>query len=670
MSRSRFSVACPGSPPRGLRSHRTLLLLAALSAASAGQAAPSTDLTALSLEQLLDISVVGASKYAQKQSQVAAAVSIVTRADILAFGWRTLDEALASLPGVFTTYDRQYTYVGSRGFGLPGDYNTRVLVTLNGNRLNDPTYDGGPLGRQFPLDMDLIERIEYIPGPGGAVYGQNAMLGVVNVVTRSGAGLGGAEITAAAHQPQRTRNGRISWGGALAGGLDVLVSASGVHSRGADRWLDFGAAGVAGTAAGLDGERVQQFFGRVAQAGWSFEHVYGARRKNDPTGVYLSDPLLPGQYQADTYAVSQLQYDGRFGQDTLALSARLFSGQQRYASDLSYGTLMSFPARSSWRGLELRLLSTALAAHKLMAGLEAQDNTHVDQAVQDAANPANDRLIQSPGFRVGLYVQDEWRVCETLTATLGLRLDRNNLTGTQASPRAALIWQAGPATTLKALYGRAHRAPNANERDYDDGVAQVANPALGGETIDTLELVADHRVGPQLQLRAAAYQWAMRDLITLGIDGASGLTQYQSGAQVKAHGLELSADQGWAWGARLRSSLSAQATRHAGGRGLINSPQLLGKINLSAPLPWAGLRAGYELRYDSRRLSLDGSLLGGYALSNLELSTSALAPGLALSLGLYNLFDKTYAHPGSENNWQNALGQDGRSLRVKASYRL
>ena len=55
-----------------------------------------------------------------------------------------------------------------------------------------------------------------------------------------------------------------------------------------------------------------------------------------------------------------------------------------------------------------------------------------------------------------------------LTATLGLRVDRNDVTGNELSPRAALIWKATPDTTVKALYGRAHRAPNAFERDYDD----------------------------------------------------------------------------------------------------------------------------------------------------------------------------------------------------------
>lgn len=641
-----------------------------LAACGGAHAAHPDDLTSLSLEQLLDVKVVGAAKYEQRQSEVAAAVSVITRREIRSYGWRTLDEALASLPGVHTTYDRQYIYFGARGFGQPGDFNTRVLVTINGNRFNDPTFDSGPLGRQFPFDMDLIERIEFIPGPGGAVYGQNAMFGVINVVTREGADLNGGELAATYQRPQATREGRASWGRKFDNGLDVLVSASGLRSRGEDRFMDFGAAGVSGVAAGLDGERTQQFFGRIAKGAWSFEHVYGDRRKNDPTGAYFSDPLVAGQFQGDAYALTQLQYQDHVIDDTLHVSARLFAGQQRFTSLLSFGTKFSFPARTDWRGFELRLLSTAVSGHKLLFGVEGQDNTRVELAVSDVANPANDSLIRSPGYRVGLFAQDEWRINDVLAATVGLRIDRNDVTGSKSSPRVALIWQATPDTSVKALYGRAHRAPNAYERDYTDGFVQVGNPALQGESIDTLELVAAYRVGQDLAVCGSVYQWTMHNLVTLGIDPASGLTQYQSGEKVKARGLELSADKAWASGARLRGSLSVQDVAYAGGARLLNSPELLGKLNLSAPLPWAGLHAGYELRYESQRLSLDGTDLGGFALSNLQLSTSALAKGLEMSLGIYNLFDKRYAQPGADSNWQNAFEQNGRSVGMRLSHRF
>jgi iron complex outermembrane receptor protein len=444
-----------------------------------------------------------------------------------------------------------------------------------------------------------------------------------------------------------------------------------MRSRGEHRFYDFGAAGVSGVAAGMDGERLEQFFARVARGAWSVDLVHGSRRKDDPTASFFSDPLVSGQFSRDAYTLANLQYAEHFAGDTLQVSGRLFAGRYRFASDLSYGGgWTSFPAEGDWRGTEWRLVSTAMADHKLMLGIEAQDNLRTDQAALDLSNPANDVRVAGSGYRIGLYLQDEWRITPVLIATLGLRADRNKATGTSTSPRAALIWQASADTTFKALYGRAHRAPNSYERDYDDTYSQVANPALKGERIDTVELVADHRVGTDLNLRGAVYQWTMHDIIVLGIDPASGLTQYRSGQAVQARGMELSADKTWTVGARLRGSVSLQDVAYVGGSGLPNSPKLLAKLNLSAPLPWAGLRAGYEVRYDSQRLSLDGTRLGGYTVSNLHMSTEALAKGLELSLTIDNLFGKRYAQPGADTNWQNAFVQDGRAVRAQATYRF
>lgn len=630
-----------------------------------------TDLTSLSLEQLLGVTIVGASKYPQKQSEVAAAVSVITRQEIKAFGWRTLGEALASLPGVYTTYDREVTYLGTRGFGLPGDLTARVLITLNGNRVNDPVYDGGAVGREFPVDLDLIERIEFIPGPGSAVYGQNAMLGVVNVITRNGADLNGTELAWSYQQPQAGREGRLSWGKRLDNELDVLMSVSGLQSPGEDRFFEYGSSGISGVAQGMDRESNQQFFARASRGAWSFDVAHGKRDKHDPTAAYFNDPLVPGQKNSDAYTLAQLQYQDVLANNTWQLSGRLFMGRYRYSGMFSYnGSWFAYPTEGDWHGAEWRLLSTAVADHKLMLGLEAQENVRTDVAALDLSNPANDLRLKNSGYRVGFYAQDEWRLSETLTSTLGMRVDQNNAAASTASPRVALIWQAAPATSFKALLGRAHRAPNVFERDYADGQAQIANSDLRGERMDTRELVVDHRVGRDLSLHASLYQWQMMGLITQVADPLSGLVQFQSGAQVTANGLELSADKTWAAGARLRGSVSAQSVSSANGAALPNSPSVLAKFNFSSPLPAAGWHIAYALHYSSERLSLDGSELGGYAISQLNLGTQALARGLELSLGINNLFDKHYAHPGADTNWQNALAQDGRSVRVNLLYKF
>lgn len=366
------------------------------------------DLEQMSLEQLMNINVVGASKYEQKQQQVAAAVSVITRKDIRTYGWRTLNQALASLPGIHPTYDYQYEYLGTRGFGLPGDFNTRVLITINGNRINDATYDQGPTGRDFPLDIDLIERIEFIPGPGSAVYGQNAMLGVVNIVTRKGADINGAELSASYQTAETMPQERVTLGKQFANGTDALLSFSGLQSRGADHFLEFGDSGIAGIAHRMDGENVKQMFARASHGPLSFDFIYGNRRKDDPTGMFFSDPLVTGQFQRDRRLNTQIQYNDYFLNDTLNVMGRLFLGQYHYDNPMIYGgekTLSTGP--SDWHGAELRLLSTALTDHKLMLGFEYQNNTSITQTFQNFANPDENARVKSSVMRLGVYLQDE-----------------------------------------------------------------------------------------------------------------------------------------------------------------------------------------------------------------------------------------------------------------------
>lgn len=636
--------------------------------------ATAEELADLSLEQLMAVPVVGASKYEQAQDRVAAAVTVITRDEIRSFGWRTLDEALATLPGVHTTYDRQYSYVGVRGFGLAGDYMTRVLVTIDGVRVNEPMYDGAPFGRMLPLDMDLVERIEFIPGPGGAIYGQNAMFGVVNVITRKGAALDGGEFSASWQWPQAARKARVSWGKRLDNELELMVSAAILRSDGDTLWMDFGD-GVRGTVRDQDGERDQEFNLSAHRGPWSFGLAHGDRRKDDPTGVYGTDAFASGTFQGDRYTVAHLGYSAALS-DTLSLSARAFVGDYRYESTLIYsddetGPLpYDYPASAAWHGAELQLVSTAVAGHMLMLGAEYQRNQRIDQNIiyPDEGYLLRDRR---DGYRAGVFVQDEWRLSDGFAATFGLRADHNDLTGTKLSPRLGLIWNASARNTLKLLYGRAHRAPNAYQAFYDEPGFQNANPDLGGEVVDTTELVLDHRASADLHLRASLYRWKIDDLTTYGTD-EDGVGQYQAAGSVESRGLELSATHTWRNGARLRGNVSFQHATDTAGNRVENSPRVLGRVNFSTPLPTLPLRLGMELAYDGKRRSPSGNTVDAYWLSNLHLVADRWIPGAEVSLSVLNLFDEDYAHPsaGAPIHTMDRIAQDGRSLRLKFDYRF
>ena len=132
----------------------------------------------------MNIPVYAASRHEQKSSEAPASVTIVTSEEIRRYGWRTMLDILRSIRGFYASYDRNYSSIGVRGILRPGDYNTRILVLVDGHRVNDMLYGQSGLTYDFPIDVDLIDRVEVVRGPSSSLYGSNAFLAVVNVTTR------------------------------------------------------------------------------------------------------------------------------------------------------------------------------------------------------------------------------------------------------------------------------------------------------------------------------------------------------------------------------------------------------------------------------------------------------------------------------------------------------
>lgn len=209
------------------------LILALPMPASAEEPAAPANLTKLSIEQLLNVEVYSASKFVQKTTEAPASVSIVTAADIRHYGYRTLADILGSVRGLFVTYDRNYQYVGARGFNRPGDYNSRILLLVDGYRINDTLYDTATIGTEFFLDVDLIDRVEVVRGPGSSIYGSDAFFGVVNVITKRGKDFSGAEVSGEVAS-FGTGKARMTYGRQHENGIETLVSASYSDSKGQD----------------------------------------------------------------------------------------------------------------------------------------------------------------------------------------------------------------------------------------------------------------------------------------------------------------------------------------------------------------------------------------------------------------------------------------------------
>ena len=189
-------VTSPGLVRSDLCTQPAVLLVVMLAVSSSAWAQSS--LPDLSLEDLMKLDagqVFGASERLQPVTEAPASVSFITAEEIARYGYRTLADILRGVRGMYVTDDRNFSLIGTRGFAKPGDYNSRILLLVNGHRVNDNVFGQAEIGAEFGLDPAMFERVEIIRGPASSLYGDSAFFAVVNVITRTGASLGGGSVT-------------------------------------------------------------------------------------------------------------------------------------------------------------------------------------------------------------------------------------------------------------------------------------------------------------------------------------------------------------------------------------------------------------------------------------------------------------------------------------------
>lgn len=639
-------------------------LMGSLALAVSAHAHSAEDVAGLSLEDLLKVEVEGASRYLQPLAEAPSSVGVVTAADIKQFGFRDLAEALQSLGGVHQSYDRAYTYLGVRGFGRPGDYNSRILLLVDGGRRNDVLYDQAMVGNEAPVELDWVKRIEFVPGPASSIYGGNALFGIVNTILWSGADLDGSRVTFDAGSGGMARAGVLS-GQLTATGIDWVAGLSAYRRRGDDLYFgEYDIPGVSdGVARGLDGEHSMKFFAKASRGGWQASINLASRNKDVPTAYYGTVFNSPGNFARDRSANLDLSHAATLSADWSHV-ARAYLGYYSYDADYPYvGIVNRDQARAEWWGVDYRATYAGFRDHKLILGAEYRRDGRVLQRNLDVAPLAIRLDNNQSGDTRGIFVQDEWRLSRQWLLNLGLRNDRYSVGEGASSPRVALIFRPASAATVKLMVGRAFRPPNAYERYYGDNITSKANPDLTPEHIRTRELAADYAVSPSLRLKAAHYRYTISDLIDQVVDPADGLLIYRNQTSMQAHGWQLEMETVRSGGWRARANMSWQSVEQAGGVPT-NMPHHLGNLLVDGPVPGFNWTVGVNLQGVGRRNSLVAGV-PGYVTGNLVLRQARPERQGVWSLALYNVGDRRYLDPGAREHAEDALPQDGRQLRVR-----
>ncbi len=643
-----------------------------------GQPTPGgQDLTAISLEELAQVKVFTASRHLEYSEDAPSSVTIITASDIVAYGWRTLADVLRSVRGFYTSYDRDYSYLGVRGFQRSGDYNSRILLMINGHRLNDQLYDSAQIGTEFPLDLDLIDHIEIVRGPSSSMFGTNAFFGVINVITRLQRSHKTFQITGDAAS-------FLSRSGAITAGVEenrrsLLVSGSMYRSAGQGNlyYPDFSSTD-GGFARDADGDRYDHAFADAQVGNFRLEGLFSDRIKQIPTAPYgtiFNDPRARSQderwyldlgYQRSLSATTDLDfrtyYDSAYSLGTGAFAD----------PEASNGILGYTRGRADWVGAEANL-GRQFGKHRLTLGAEYNGCLRVDQQNYYVGGGTPTLVIadhETPSQVAG-YAQAELHFVPKFTLDIGGRLDWFDTFGQAFSPRIAAIYKLDAKTSLKYIFGRAFRAPNAYESYYYDLVViGEPNPHLQPENIQTQEVVLERRLLPWMQLTTDGFYNGLKNLIDEAPDPENGLTHFVNIGRDTGRGFEIELEAKRASGLSARGSYTlADARNNYQSQRLASSPLHTAKLNVAVPL-LRKLTGAAELLYTSPQESYQDARVSPALLANLTFSTKPMFGGWQLSSSCYNVFNRTWYAPAGPELRQSQILQDGRTFRIKLTYSL
>src|SRR6266853_4917611 len=160
------------------------------------------DVTAMSVEDLMNLQVTSVSKHTEKLADAAAAIFVLTQEDIRRSGAKSIPEALRLVPGLeVARIDENKWAIGSRGFN--GRFDNKLLVLIDGRSVYTPLFSGVYWTVQDVM-LEDIDRIEVIRGPGATLWGANAVNGVINIITRAAKSTQSALATAGVGTDERT----------------------------------------------------------------------------------------------------------------------------------------------------------------------------------------------------------------------------------------------------------------------------------------------------------------------------------------------------------------------------------------------------------------------------------------------------------------------------------
>lgn len=658
-----------------------LLLCGLIAGARAEAPAPALPDEETDVRQLLDAVVVLAAKRPQPLREAPASSSVITAADLEAYGFRDFTEALGSLAGIYLTDPRDFTYLGVRGVSLHGDSNGRVLILVDGHTQQE-LWSHSAYPEQMGLDASLIDHIEVLRGPASALYGSLGFLAIVNVVTRLGRERGLGQLTYEM-QDARSFRGAASIGRRLSPGIELGLQAEGhaalgqayvypdlAPNRACNHQFRSSCSGGV-SEPGADAGRGFALYGHLRLGRLSLHASYQLLDKHIPFAPYrtlFNDP-------DNRYLLTRGYVDAalRMGAPSrLEALVRAYYDVAGYVDDLAYTSdgnrgaryLFHDEAHPMWTGAELKLLAERDFARLLHLGLTAGGELTYLRGNDHSGRVGGDAVALAQALVIGAaYGQAELVYSRRIFLTLGLRGDVSDTFPSELSPRAGLVLLPSGRATFKLLYAHGFLRPSWYQTFFHDESAILDNRRLKPERADNYEIVYQHGIAEWLSLGSSLFYIHGDQLIEQrsvcvaageakgGSDdcpqGTSARQQAQNGGSFQSLGGELTLVGRFAGGARFYANYTYAHVLTGSAARPFNSPEHLLKAGISLPLFAGRLVLGGDAQLiSSRRFTAAAAAESKpVALFNAHLSLRELVGGFALAIKVYDIAGTTWYEP-------------------------
>ncbi len=700
----------------------TLLTLTTCVGIKTGYAQSTNDVADLSLDSLLDNVVVAASKHEETLEESPANVYIVTQAMIRSYGCQTISEALELVPGLCVTDDYSLTQIGIRGLSTFGDWNSHVMILIDGHPTNEQ-YGGTSSLDVIGLSIDNVERIEVIKGPASSLYGSNAFLGIVNLITKryddntaevSGNYLPGTDSKQSSvglyHRFDRDWSLYVSGSVTDRGGSDLFFpefsdpTDSTLFHLSTEGYNQYYLSTADFTGGWAREKNTQRNFSTHSRLGW---RNFGLTAHYAQTNTGVAHSMWGSLFQSkenrywESRGYVDLDYSSAIS-ERIGLSARLSYNSYNFSDYIlyNYASLSASPEYLPgplWRdyeydrsvGAEFRLDFDFSRNHRLIFGSEAQFHEIGQESgatLSDHEHIAEDVIL--PAFRenegkiYNLYLQDEYRLSKIAKLVGGMHFNYYTYTTGRVAPKAALILTPYDRGNYKFIASQGFRSPSFYELTFDDGYFYHRNPDLKSELITSYEVIASHRLSYGVIVDVGAVTSKITDMIQqtqvtsddpAHPGGAYGeeVFMFRNTGRTRVNNLELAVRTNamYRWSGFANITWQEVETEDDAGieQPVFNSPRWLANFAVSYQLIQDRLTLATKTLFVWRRLLWDGTWSKEYGVTNLMVKSSDLIHGLEVGVGVKNLFDIAYRTPLSfDYAPSTTIEQPGRSIYVTA----